>query len=94
MNQREERAWRAGYRAAWAAIGELVAGELGGDDPRGRALGTLAERTRAMKALRALAEQLGIAPDWPDRRYLPDVVSKSIGRQIGPAPRPRRRRAP
>lgn len=82
MNEAEEAAFAEGHRSAYRTLLAEIARELGHDTSEGKLAALLAERMDAVRALRELCEEWGIANDWPDNLHLGDVIGKRLARGL------------
>lgn len=78
-NEKEELAYSAGARAAWARVLQTAVKELGDEAPESASL--LLEREQATAALRTLCADFG-DNDWPDDLHLADVIEKHLGKHL------------
>jgi len=74
MNEREERAYVRGTRAAAQSMLSALMRELDPKQRKAAALFLELEATRA--ALRSLCEHIGGVDDWGDDEHLADVVRR------------------
>jgi hypothetical protein len=81
VNAKEEKAYEAGRRQAFARLLTMCAGELGSTTTEGKLAILIAEREATVVALREVCAVHG-STEWDDRLWLPDVVEKHLGRQL------------
>jgi predicted secreted protein len=81
MTEAEEKAYRAGQRAALVRVMQDCARQLGYEDPLAKAAALIAEREGAVRELRRLCAEHG-DNDWPDDLHLVDVIDKHLGRYL------------
>jgi hypothetical protein len=78
MDEREEKIWVRGNRAAWLRmLGECLR-QLGIDDPEAGRARWIQEREDSIAALRMLCDDFG-DNEWEDSLYLADVIEKHLG---------------
>lgn len=82
MTNKEEKAYEQGHRAMATRILLECARELGEKDPLRKAAVYIAERERAVAALRDICKDHG-SNDWPDNMSLDEVIEKHLGRHLG-----------
>jgi post-segregation antitoxin (ccd killing protein) len=81
MNQKEERAYLEGKRAAWLRMLQEVLTGLGHDSKESSETSWLLERQEAIAALRRVCGKHG-DNDWPDDLSLADVIDKHLGQHL------------
>jgi predicted secreted protein len=81
MNQKEERAYVEGGRAAWRKmLGEALKA-LGRDSPEHTEKAWLLEREEAISMLRSVCGEHG-DNDWDDNLHLADIIEKHLARHL------------
>ncbi len=81
MSPKEEAAFERGERAAWASVLIEACKALGYKTDEGALAAALAERERAVVALRKVCAIHG-DNDWPGNLHLADVIEKHLGRHL------------
>jgi hypothetical protein len=78
MDEREEKIWVRGNRAAWLRMLRECLRQLGIDDPDAGRARWIQERQDSIAALRMLCDDFG-DNEWEDSLYLSDVIEKHLG---------------
>jgi hypothetical protein len=82
MNDKEEKAYLRGRKAAYREQLGAALGELQGDDGDLTRERLIAERADAIANLRRICDDHG-DNDWPDNLRLSDIIDKHLARYIG-----------
>lgn len=81
MNEKQEKIYCEGSRAAWLLMLQTCLSNLGYDSPEANAQKYILEREATISKLRVLCRDYG-DNDWDDNLFLPDIIDKHLERYL------------